>query len=571
MRLIYIILAGTLAFSGCSGRLSPRNSKAISKGDTEVKYDYYYTEGLRVKMVGSTGDAISLFEECIKIDPTRDGAYYQIAQIAYMMGNIPKAFEYGNEALARSKNIWHYMLVANSLYQIDMVETAIDVYEEARKLYPDNEELLFTLGNLYYETGRFQEAFSSFEYFDGKYGMAGNSAIPLIKSMIGLERFSEAEAKLRMLIELYPEDNIYLGVLAEMYRDKGDFEKASDIYASLIKENPEDLRILYSMIDFLKKGNNYNDLFSLLNGIILSEKIEADEKIKLFATLLDDKELVSGFGAELEMSLMLLEAAHKDVSVVFLLKPELFSLTGRKREAIESLESFVIRWPENYYAWEKLLLLYLSGSEYEKLYASSSSAVRRFNTAVLPRLLNAAACVEIAFYDEALEQLQKVRRLSNENEVLIIQILAIEADALYRKGLTEESFAKFKEALVLSPDDNTILNNYAYFLAEKGTRLNEAMKMIEQVMEKEPDNATFLDTYAWVLYKKGKYKKAEAAMLKIFDSGDSGEAVNYEHYGFILKSMNRCEEAVIAWHKAIELDDTKDELNEEIQKCIGGR
>ena len=560
-----------LAVTSCSKSLVPSSRGTIKKHETDARYDYFYVEGLRNKLTGSPADAMAIFEECIRINPERDGAWFQIAQIAYATGNLPQALKYGKKALELSNNLWHYTLVANAHFQVGDIESAIAVYQEAQKVYPAEEELRFTLGNLYFQAGRFEQAIEVFNYFDEKYGMAGNSAIPLVRSMISLGRYQEAEAKLLTLNELYPEENTYTGLLAEMYRDKGDFDKAAQIYDRLLSENPDDTRVLYSLVEFFRKENNYRELFGMMNSIALKEEIPVEEKVNIFAALLDDKEILKNFSAEYEMSLMILQAAHPDVAIVHLLKPEIYELTGRKKEAVESLELFLLKWPDNYYAWEKILLLHIGAGDYEKLYASSSTAVRRFNTAILPRLLNASAAVEIGFYDEALEQLQRVRRLSNENKELIIQILATEADAYYRKGMADQAFEKYAEALTLSPDDNLVLNNYAYFLAEKGVRLKEAEKMINRVIASEPENNSYLDTQAWVLFKLKKYRRAEAIMKRIVESEENGHAEYYEHYGFILKALKRCEEAVISWSKAIELDDSKDKLKEEIDKCIRKR
>jgi tetratricopeptide (TPR) repeat protein len=565
----YILIA--LLAGSCNKSIVPSSGARIGKQETDARYDYYYVEGIRNKLTGSPAGAIALFEECIKVNPARDGAYFQIAQIAYASGNMPQAMEFGKKALARSKNLWHFMLVANVHFQNGNIDSAIIVYQEAQALFPEAEELRFTLGNLYFQAGRYEQAIGVFNYFDEKYGMAGNSAIPLVRSLIGLERYDEAEAKLLQMNELYPEENTYTGLLAEMYRDKGDFGKAAEIYEKLLSENPDDTRVLHSLVGFFRKENNYRELFGLMNSIAMKEGMSVEEKVNLFASLLDDQEVVKNYAGEYEMSLMILEAAHTDVAIAHLLKPEIYELTGRKIEAIESLELFLLKWPDNYYAWEKILLLYIGTSDYEKLYAASTTAVRRFNTAILPRLLNAAASVEIGFYDEALEQLQRVRRLSNENKELILQILTTEADAYYRKGMAEEAFAKYAEALKLSPDDNLVLNNYAYFLAEKDVRLKDALKMINQVIDSEPTNNTYLDTQAWVYYKLKKYRRAEAVMRMIVESDDNGNAEYFEHYGFILKALKRCEEAVMAWTKAIELDDSKEKLKEEIDGCIGKR
>jgi len=566
-----ILLSFVVLLASCSKSLSPLSGTKISKQEAEARYDYYFVEGIRSKLTGTLSTAVSLFEECIRIAPDRDGAYYQVGQIAYATGNYENARKYALSALKLSKNIWYYKLVANIYYQTGKIDSAILVYEEADQAFPEDKEIKYYLGNFYFEAAQYEKAIKVYTYLDEKYGMSGSSAVPWIQSMIKLGNVQEAERRLLIMIELFPEENTYGGLLAELYRDQGDLEKAAEVYNKLVLDSPDDPRVLSSLIDFYIKGSNFRELFGLLNSVAFNNAISAEEKVSLFAILLDDKAVVKNFSNEYEISLLVLEASHADSPVVHLLKPELYQLTGRQKEAIDNLEIYILKWPEVYYAYEKLLLLYLGARDFEKMYSISSSAVRRFNTAILPRLLNAAAAVEIGFYDEAIEQLKKVKMLSNDNKQLLIQILATEADAYYRKGDAEQAFKKFSEALELEPGDNLVLNNYAYFLAEKNTRLREAEKMIETVILTEPDNNTYLDTQAWVFYKLKKFRKAETVMLKILDSDDNNDATYYEHYGFILKSMKRCEEAVIFWNKALELDDSKENLKEEIEKCISRR
>jgi tetratricopeptide (TPR) repeat protein len=564
-------LALFLLLVSCSKSLSPYGGTKISKQEAEARYDYYYVEGIRNKLTGTLSTAVSLFEECIRIAPERDGAYYQIGQIAYATGNYENAKKYAVNALKLSRNLWYYMLVANIYYQTGIIDSAILVYEEAEVIFPENNDIKYALGNFYFEAGQFEDAVRVYKFLDDKYGMSGSSAIPLIQSMIKLGKIQEAEEKLLLMIEIFPDDNTYGGLLAELYRDQGDLEKAAEVYNRLVVGTPDDPRVLSSLMDFYRKGSNYRELFGLLNSVAFNSQLTPEEKISIFAILLDDKEIIENYGNEYEMSLLVLEASHPESPIIHLLKPELYQLTGRQKDAMVNLETFIMKWPDIYYAYEKLLLLYLGAKDWEKMYAVSSSAVRKFNTAILPRLLNAAAAVEIGFYDEALEQLKKVRMLSNDNKELIIQILATEADAYYRKGEAEQAFKKFSEALELAPNDNLVLNNYAYFLAEKNTRLKDAQKMIEVVILSEPDNNTYLDTQAWVYFKQRKYRKAEAVMLRILGTEDNSDATYYEHYGYILKSMKRCEEAIIFWNKALEIDDSKENLKEEIEKCINRR
>ncbi len=565
---IYFILTLLLLLPvSCNRGTAPSTSAALRKQERNEKYEYYYVEGLRHKLIGSSANALSMFEECINIAPERDGAWYQIGQISYFTGNMDEAVRYGSAALERNENIWHFMLVANAYYKKGMTDSAIIYYEKANKTFPQEEEVKYTLGNLYYEAGKYNEAANIFRYFDDKYSVGGASAIPLVRSLIKMKKYQEAESKLNVLIDTHPEEYSFLGILAELYRDTGENEKAAGVYEELVNAEPDNIEVLFSLAEFFRQESNYADIFSLLNTVALKESISAEDKVNFFASQLEDPAITKEFSNEFEISLRVLEASHEENPLVFLLRPELYQVSGRTDEAIELLEIYVKKWPEGYYAWEKLLLLLADKSDYEKLYSLSSQAVRNFNTAILPKLMNALSATQIGFFDEALEQLNRARRLLNNNQELAMQILSMEADALYRMGKSAEAFAKFDEALKIEPDDLIILNNYAYFLAEKGIRLREARKMIEKVVNVEDDYNVFNDTYAWVLYKQGKYVRAERVIKRIAESDDNDDAEYFKHYGYILKARKKYREAIEAWERAIKMGGPEEELRVNIEEC----
>jgi tetratricopeptide (TPR) repeat protein len=143
----------------------------------------------------------------------------------------------------------------------------------------------------------------------------------------------------------------------------------------------------------------------------------------------------------------------------------------------------------------------------------------------------------------------------------------MKSEVFYRMNNLTEAFKTFDEALNIEPDDITILNNYAYYLAEHDMELKKAEAMSRKVIEQETDNATFLDTYAWVLFKKGKTKDAAKIMERIISQGSNISAEHYEHYGFILKKLKKYEKAIENWEIAMKLDNTKSQLNNEIENC----
>ena len=78
-----------------------------------------------------------------------------------------------------------------------------------------------------------------------------------------------------------------------------------------------------------------------------------------------------------------------------------------------------------------------------------------------------------------------------------------------------------------------VLNNYSYYLAERGAKLKKAKEWSEETIRNNPENATFLDTYAWVLFKLKEYEEAEKYILIAMEKGGANDPEVNEHAGDI--------------------------------------
>ena len=301
--------------------------------------------------------------------------------------------------------------------------------------------------------------------------------------------------------------------------------------------------------------------------LILNTGIPKEDKIVLFARLIDTRDLKKEEIDGIIFYLMVLEATYPDDEIIPLLRPEFLEKNERKKEAADRLEDIIAKTPGNYFAWEKLLLIYMQMGDYKQLMIRGEECASKFNRSYLAKLLYANGALENKKYEIALDELRKAQILAGDNNEYLMQVLVMRADVYYRMKDFINAFSTFDEALNLNPEDIITLNNYAYYLAEQNMRLKEAEIMAKRVVEIEGDNPTFLDTYAWVLYKRGKIRDAAKIMEGIISKGKDLNAEYFEHYGFILKDMKKCNKAVEYWSKAIDLDTTKMELKIEIENC----
>ena len=566
----YLFLAFiVISFSFCSKSLSPSGNIQKSKaGFDAAAFNEVYVEALKQKLLGNGGDALKYLEQCIKINPESDASYYQMAQIVIGSGDIKNGKKYLIKALSKNEeNMWYLTMLAGLYYQEKNIDSSIICYEKAIKYYPGKDNLQLTLGNLYAEDKKFGKANSIFETFDKKYGINEASTLPSVKSLISEGKYDDAMVKALALLKEYPDEVEYNGVLADIYKEKGENQKALDVYKRLLDRNPDDARVQLKLCDFLLMEKRYNDLFILLNTVLLNNKVDKESKITLMAKIIEIPELDKELEEKEIISLMMLEANYKDDNIIPLLRPELMIKENKVVEATERLEEIIKENPENYYAWEKLLIGYLQLKNYNKLYTLGEECAMKFNTSLPAKLLYANGALETGKFSIALVELKKAEILAGENKDLMLQVLTMRADVYYRMKDYSKAFETFEEALKNNNDDLTVINNYAYYLAEQNKNLKEAEVMARKVIEKEKGNTTFLDTYGWVLYKRGKLKEAAKVMESVISKGEKSDAVWYEHYGYILKKQNKCKEAVYNWNVSLKIDSTKTELIKEIKNC----
>lgn len=565
---ILFLLIILIASAGCSKRIIPGIKTEGKNRLDEAAFNYVFSEALRQKIMGNSGEALQFLEQSISMDPGSDASYFEMAGIVVENGDNLNAKKYLKKAISiQPGNIWYHIMLGGIYYQEKNLDSTIICYRNALEINPEREQLELTLSNLYNEDGKLDKARAILEKFDQKYGANENTTVSLIKNLISDKKYSEARRKLNELLEEKPDEILYNGLLASIYQQEGEKDKAIEIYNKLIERNPDNPRIQLSLCNFLLSEKEYDELFLVLNSLILNNNVAKEDKIALFSNMIEDTTLVKNYSLNTKMALMILEASYNNDNIILLLRPELLTKENKPAEAAARLEEIVKIYVDNYPAWEKLLLTYYDLKAFKKLQEKGEECATRFNRSVLAKILYAQGAMENKDYPVSLEELRKAEILAGENEAVRMQVLTMRADLYYRMKNFEEAFKTFDEALKLNNNDLTVLNNYAYYLAEQNTRLKEAEIMSKQVIDKEKENTTFLDTYAWILYKRGKVKEAARIMERIVNSGQKDDAEWYEHYGYILKGMGKCREASEKWEKAVSIDNSKVELLKEIEKC----
>lgn len=123
--------------------------------------------------------------------------------------------------------------------------------------------------------------------------------------------------------------------------------------------------------------------------------------------------------------------------------------------------------------------------------------------------------------------------------------------------------ADFRKILVADPDSTAALNALGYTLADRTTRYQEALELIDRARTAEPDNAAIIDSYGWVLFRLGRREEALAELRRAYSLQKDPEIAT--HVGEVLWSLGRKAEARRYFEEARKLDPDNRALKRALQ------
>src|ERR1035437_9331204 len=156
----YILLAlSILNFSSCTKTLMPSGVTGKAKKEYDAAaFNEVYVEALKQKLMGNNGDALKYLEQCVKINPKSDAAYYQMAQIVIANGDNKNGKQYVSKALSiDQENIWYLTMVQRLNYKKKIINSNIIFYKKVVKFFPKKKNLHLTLETLYSEKKIFEK------------------------------------------------------------------------------------------------------------------------------------------------------------------------------------------------------------------------------------------------------------------------------------------------------------------------------------------------------------------------------------------------------------------------------
>ncbi len=203
-----------------------RDLRTVTTASVEAYREY--AEGIRLHERFREEEAAPHFQRAIELDP---GFAMALAKLGVVMSNLGRREE-GDQYAERALQHVDRLSERERLYiegwyasrKPSTVARAIEAYEQAIELYPDHGSARHNLGNLLYETERYDEAIEQFEELRSRGMLFPATYEQLAQAYMALDDVDSAREVLREFSARNPDDWTTLLSLARIDIESGDLE-----------------------------------------------------------------------------------------------------------------------------------------------------------------------------------------------------------------------------------------------------------------------------------------------------------------------------------------------------------
>ncbi len=510
--------------------------------------------------LGKLAQALPYARDAVKKDASTGDYYYLLSDI-YLSGRQPdSAAIVLQELLQKNPSDYNSLYRLANIYEKSKPLSAIEVYNRILEEEPEDWNAYIKLADLYDKTGNKEKSTEVLEEFLQFNPSSIELREILVSYYMKLKKYEKALEHIDQILQLFPDKIAALEAKAGIYTEQKNYIAAADPYIRLIKDPSVNLEYKLNIgVLYFEQGLKENELLKISDSIFTV--VEKD-------TVFWITNFYKGALAILEKdSLKADERFGKIMGDSFLYLQLWQRIGGVLYDAKRYKESaFVLGIAHNNFS-EDFVVNFLLGLSYALMGDYAVSEPYLYKATILnPKDLNVNSAYAFTLSrlkkdDLAIKYYEKALAIEPVN-VELLNSLAIVYDG---SGVHEKSDSLYSLSLKLDPKNALAANNFAYSLAKRGTRLEEALILASMALEIDPESPSYLDTYGWVQFKLGNYDSAKVYIEKALKM-DGGNHELLDHLGDVLSKLGDKEGAINYWKKALEIKKESESIKRKIER-----
>jgi len=544
---------------------APKVARELSEEEL-INLKFLFVNATKEKMIGNLEKAAEGFAQCIRIDGAHHASMFELAQIYKEQKKYNDAVFFARSAAeADPSNVWYQLFLAELLMGVKKPVEAQNIYARLYSQYPEKVEYGFKYAATLIYNGKLQDAINVYDKIEDRIGINNELIIEKERLYLRLGKVDKAAEELEKLIAEDPRDIRNYSLLVELYQVNNMPEKAFETIGRMQKINAESPYVYLASAEYYRSNNQKEKSFEQLKLAFASNELETELKIRIISSYLP---LVEGSPEMLEQGAELsriLAETHPTEAIALAIYGDFLVM---KKEFEAAKKQYLLSKEiddKNFTVWQQLFICYEQTSDWEGLKKITDEALTMFPDQALVYMYNGSALTRLDQHEQAIKILITGNKMVVDHDALLFEFYRLLGDNYNSTKEYPESDKYFEKALKLNPKDPYLLNNYSYYLSERGENLEKAEMMSKLSNELRPDEASFLDTYGWILYKLGKYEDALLWLQKALEHGGNSNGTILEHTGDVYFKTGKIEKAIEYWNKAKATGETSVLIDQKIR------
>lgn len=565
---IALALATALLLGGC-GSLAPvlRRGPALGPDglpvESSVELDFLVARDLELS--GEAEEALRIYERALAKDPDSTELLRKVAELSARAGRLDAAVESAERAYALDPADRGTRLFLGTLYRYLGQPAKVEQVLRQPNGEPLDADAALLLYGALVEAQRYAEAEQAARWLIAheQEGLRGWFALADVREKRGDAK--GAEAALRDGLAAHPGELALYGALARARRDRDDRAGEAEVYREILRVSPGHTPTLLALAEALIELDRFDEAGAALEQVLRADPGDSRTLVRL------------GF---LEFERRRYERAREHFERALARSPEqhevryFLGVVLRRLNQPEAALAAFERVPPGHERYPEARTQIAGIYERRGDFARAIDEVERARAQGEARPLDLYAASlrsRSGDFDGALAFLQGLLEQAPDDPELLYNIGVIHGEAKRQ----DEALRWMEQVLEKQADHSGALNYIGYSLAERGENLDLAEQYVSRALEGRPDDGYIVDSLGWVLYMRaqpllraGRTVEARALLerslreLERAHELTGGDPVISEHLGDVLRSLDQKRRALEHYEEAVSLEPREGEQPE---------
>jgi len=567
-RHLAILAIAVLAMSALAGKNDP-TINGVPVAD-QRKAEYIYLQAQSEKNRGNYDAFYDLLAYAHEIDPGNTAVSFYLGMCKIRMNNTTKTLCEDGLALmkqhfeAQPEDLYETTFYSDANMQLGKPEEALRAIKLLNEHNPNRIELQMRLAEAYSRSGDHVQSNATYDSIEALFGDAIQITSSKIDNYMAMNDSAGALKEMRGLLATAPRNDSYNIAMSGLFQHYGMNDSAMYYLDRAQEYAPGNGYIYLARAEYYNMAGDSAGYEQQIYNALTAQQLDVDSKLGVLLGYIHQQLAKEDTTQRINDLFTVLIQQHPHEARIHQLYSEYFFAKKDYKGAIEQLGYSLDVNPTDADGWRNLVILNMMDDNYPDAVKASEKALE-YNPDNLDLLGYVAGCYhQMKEYDKAIATYEKTLALVDSADVeKRAELITGMGDTYSEMKDSVKTVECYEHALRLDPNSSGTLNNYAYYLAQRGENLDRAERMAALAVKDDPENANFIDTYAWVFFAKKDYNMALLYIKSAVEKDDDNHLL--EHYGDILWFNNEKEAAVEQWTKALEQDPDNELLQRKVK------